>query len=50
MSGTAIQSSVDDVDDDIGGVGGGEVYGDGVDLEDQRGESKTNGGNESAKH
>ena len=44
MSGTAIQSSDHDGDDD-------DIDGDGVDdLEDKRGESKANGGNESTKH
>ena len=58
MSGRAIQSSdhdgddddidSDDDDDDVGGGGIGDGVGD--NLEGKRGESKANGGNESAKH
>ena len=62
MSGRAIQSSdhdgddddidSDDDDDEVGGGGGGVGVDVGVvdNLEGKRGESKANGGNESAKH
>ena len=49
MSGTAIQSSDHDGDDDVDIAGNNDGGGLG-DLKNKRGESKANGGNESAKN